>query len=119
MARLLGAWKVTLPGESFTWEPDEMMLGDWAACEDAFGGTFDEWVDAIDARSAKACQVLIWWLRNEKGVKVALDDVNIKIRQLVTEKIPNPEDEAAALPSVAATSEPSPDGVGQLETSTV
>jgi len=117
MAKLYGAWKVTLPGETFTWEPDEMMLADWAACEDAFGGTFDEWVEAVDDRGARACQVLIWWLRNKKGITIAVDDVDIKIRQLVTEKIPNPEDDAAASPSVAATSEPSPDGAGALATS--
>jgi hypothetical protein len=114
MAKLYGAWKVTLPGETFTWEPDEMMLSDWATVEDTFGGTFDEWIEAVDVRGARACQVLIWWLRNRKGITVAVDDVDIKIRQLVTEKISNPEGEAAASPSVAATSEPSPDGVGDL-----
>jgi hypothetical protein len=118
MGALLGTWKVTLPGESFTWEPDEMMLSDWAVAEDAYGGTFKEWIDAIDARNARACQVLIWWLRSKKGITVALDDVDFKIRQLETEKIPDPEDEAAASPSAAATSATSSNGAGDLVTST-
>lgn len=118
MAALLGAWKVTLPGETFTWEPDEMLLSEWAEVEEAYSGTFRDWVDAIDAREAKACQVLIWWLRRKKGIVLAVDDVDFKIRQLTTEPIPDPEAEAAASPSAAATSEPSPDGAGDLATST-
>jgi len=121
MSELVGTWTVTLPGETFTWEPDEMMLSEWADVEEAYGGTFMDWVNAIDAREAKACQVLIWWLRRRKGIDIDLDAVDFKIRQLTTTEIkdpPSPEDVAAASPSAAATSEPSPDAVGDLATST-
>jgi hypothetical protein len=115
---LLGAWKVTLPGESFTWEPDEMMLSEWAECEAAYGGTFKEWAIAINDREAKACRVLVWWLRRKKGIDLELADVDFKIRQLDVEPIPDPEDEAATSTSVAAISPTSSNGAGDLVTST-
>jgi hypothetical protein len=113
-----GAWKVTLPGETFTWEIDEMMLSEWAECAAKFGGTFEDWVAAVDDRDARACQVLIWFLRHKKGIDVALEDVDFKIRQLVTEQVKNPEGEAGTSTSVPADSQLSPDGVGDLATST-
>lgn len=118
MAELYGAWKVSLPNESYTFEPDEMLGTEWALVEDEYGGTFDDWIKAIDARSWSACQVLIWFLRRQNGTVIDRDKVDFKIRRLVTEKIPDPEDEAGTSPSVPATSEPSPDTATDPATST-
>ena len=119
MAQLYGGpYKITLPGETFTFEPDEMMLSDWATVEEEYGGTFDDWMTAINDRQARACRVLIWWLRGRKGIEVSLADVDFKVRQLTVELIPDPEDPAATSTSVAATSEPSSNGAGDLATST-
>jgi hypothetical protein len=123
MSKLYGGpYKVTLPGESFTWEPDEMMLSDWSTVEDHFGGTFDGWIDGINDRDAAACRVLIWWLRRRKGIELDLAAVDFKIRQLAVEPLKepaaDPEGEAATSTSVAATSEPSSNGAGDLATST-
>src|SRR5881628_2956917 len=96
MADLYGAWTVTLPGESYTWEPDDMLLSDWALVEEEFGGTFDEWVRGIDQRAAGACQVLIWFLRRQNGLVIDRSKVDFPIRQLSTVKVADlPEDEAA------------------------
>jgi len=118
VARLLGTWTVTLPGETFTWEPDEMMRSEWKQIHDEFGGTFEEWTAGIDARDPDACQVLIWWLRHLKGIDLERESVDFKIRMLKLEAIPDPEDVAVVTASTTATSEPSPDGAGDLVTST-
>lgn len=108
MAKMYGTWKVSLPGETFTWEPDEMLGSEWKLCKDEFGGDFEDWIRAIDARDADACQVLIWWLRSKKGIDLDRADVDFKIRQLVTEQTPDPEGEAVVPASTTATSEISP-----------
>jgi hypothetical protein len=119
MAKLYGAWKVTLPGETFTWEPDEMLGSEWGELAQRLGGmSFEDWVDGIDQRDFGPCRALIWFLRRRKGIDLDLADVDFKIRQMDTEKIPDPEDEAATSTSVAAISEPSPDGAGVLVTLT-
>jgi hypothetical protein len=120
MAQLYGGpYKITLPGETFTFEPDEMMLSDWSTVEDEYGGTFDAWMTAINDRQAAACRVLIWWLRARKGIELDLAAVDFKVRQLTVELIPDPEGEAATSTSVAAASEPSSNGAGDLVTSTL
>ena len=115
MADLYGAWTVSLPSETYTWKPDDMLLSDWAAVEEEFGGTFDEWVRGIDQRQADACQVLIWFLRRQSGLVIDRAKVDFPIRQLKTVQVTeDPEDEAATGTNGAATSEPSPDGAGDL-----
>lgn len=85
------AWKVTLPGEEYLFEPDEMLGSEWGAVEAESGLTFDEWVNAIDARKWVPCQVLVWFLRQKAGRQEERRDVDFKIRQLRTEMIPDPK----------------------------
>jgi hypothetical protein len=118
MTQLYGTWKVTLPGETCTREPDEMLGSEWKLCKDEFGGDFEDWVNGFVARDPDACQVLIWWLRSKKGINLDRVAVDFKIRQLVTEQIPDPEGEAVVPASTTATSETSSNGAGELVTST-
>lgn len=94
--RLYGQWSVRLPGEEYVWSPDDTTLGENLMIETETGGTFDEWVKAIDERRAVACQVLVWFLRRQAGRQEDRMAVDFPIRRLDVEKLGDADPEASA-----------------------
>lgn len=115
-----GTWKVTIPGEEYTWDIDATTVNELSLLEQETGGvTFKQWITDIDARKSTACQTLIWYLRRKNGQQMDRFSVDFPIFKLKTEKVELPEDPAASPSSDAATSVSSPDdSVLVLATST-
>lgn len=88
MAKLYGEWKVALPDESWDWFPDDMTVGESNLIETELDMSFDDWVDAIDARRAMACQVLVWFLKLKAGQNEERTSINFPIRRLELKRIP-------------------------------
>lgn len=102
-AKLFGTWTVTLPDETYTFEPDDITVGESLMLEQELdGATFDDWLVAIDERRAVPCQVLIWFLRRKAGRQEDRMGVEFPIRRLSLTKV---EDDPDPDPNVSADSE--------------
>lgn len=86
-----GTWKVSLPGEEYTFEPDQILGSECLAIENEAGVSFEEWLIEIDKVKAIACQVLVWFLRQKAGIQEVRRDVDFKIRQLRLVRVPDPK----------------------------
>lgn len=107
--KALGRWEVTLPGESYVWEPDEVTVAECLMLETESGLTFPQWILAIDDERAEACQILVWFLRHKAGRQEDRFAVDFPLRKLeireIGEEGDDPEGSAGSGP---ATEQPSP-----------
>lgn len=101
-----GRWKVTLPGEEYVFEPDEMLASEWGMVETELGMPFRDWLNAIDRREFTATQGLVWFLRYKAGRQMHRSEVDFKIRQVTLTQLPK-DPEADTENSEPATSSPS------------
>jgi hypothetical protein len=90
--KLYGAWRVTLPDESYLFEPDEMLGSEWSLIETELGMSFEQWVSEINEARFVACQGLVWFLRRKAGRLEDRMAVDFKIRQLVLAREPDPKE---------------------------
>jgi len=102
--RLYGRWRVALPDEEWTWEPDEVTLGECLMIEGEHGGSFDDWVRQVGDGRAEACQVLVWFLRRKAGQQVDRASVDFPIRKLTITYV-EPESDGESDPEAGAPSE--------------
>lgn len=122
--RAFGRWQVTLPGEEYVWEPDEVTLGECRTIEAEAGCTYMQWITRIgDADRANplaatadqvsdACQVLIWFLRLKAGQQQERAAVDFPIRKLEIRQLTDDgedDDPEASAGSEPATSPTSPE----------
>lgn len=118
--RLYGPWKVTLPGEEYLWEPDEMDGPECYAVEQELVGTpwetFEAWAGGVGSGLWVPCQTLVWFLRHKAGQPSERRDVTFKLRQL--DVIQAPKAEEGDEPSETDGSPPSPDSGSAPVTST-
>ena len=95
--------KVTIPGEEYLWDPDDMMLSEQRLIESELPkDSFSQFLDGIDERRADECQVLVWFLRRKAGNQMDRHAVDFPIRRLTIEVLP----EAIPDPEAPAGSEP-------------
>lgn len=94
-----GVWKVTLPDQEFTWEPDEATVSDCYEIARESGQAYEDWINSIDQRDPLACQVLIWFLLRQKGEQLDRAGIDFKLRQLDTERVPVPKGRASKTPA--------------------
>lgn len=104
--RQYGVFQVTLPGEEYVFEPDEMMASEWGMVETELGMSFDDWLDAFDRRDFTATQGLVWFLRYKAGQQMHRSEVDFKIRQVDVTRLPK-DPEADTESSEPDTSSPS------------
>ena len=105
-----GRWDVTLPGERYTWEPDEVTVGECLMLEAEAESSYDQWIRDVGNNRAVACQILVWFLRRKEGRQEDRAAVDFPIRKLeITELVGDADPEASA-GSEPATSSPSSTG---------
>ena len=111
MALLTGDLKVTLPGEEYIWQPDEMTLGEMSMCLDQeLGGmTFADWMRGIINNQPIPCQVLVWYLRLKAGRQEDRTSVNFPIRKLDVDLVPKDEPNSSNSDPSTSDSSPEPD----------
>ena len=118
--RLYGEWKVTIPGEEFTFQPDEMTGPDCYMVEQELEGTpweaFDAWILGISEDRWVPCQTLIWFLRTKAGQQVDRRSVDFPLRKMQMTKVPKDEPDTEL--SETNGSDPSPSSESDPDIST-
>lgn len=106
VSKRYGTWKVDLPDESYTWEPDDMLFSECnLVLTELAGRTFDEWIQGIDDRDPTACQVLVWFLRLKAGKPEDRMGLDFPLRQLDLVQVP--KDKTNSEPTESSTSDTS------------
>lgn len=80
-------WRVTLDGDTWDFDPEDLTLDQMIAIEDETGTSVDEWISAVNRGMARGFKVLIWWLR---GRETPSDSVNIRVGDLRLETVVRP-----------------------------
>lgn len=68
----------------WTFDPDDVLRSEATAVEKAYGASWEEWINALRIKNAKARTVLIWHLLKSDGhPKLRFDDVpDFRMRQV-------------------------------------
>lgn len=71
----------------WTFDPDDVLRSEAAAIEKAYGASWEEWINALRIKNAKARTVLIWHLLKGDGhAKLRFDDTpDFRMRQVVVQ----------------------------------
>lgn len=108
--KAFGRWQVTLPDESYVWEPDEVLLGECLMIEREAGTSYDQWISDVASNRAVACQVLVWFLRRKAGkpqeerIGVEFPIRKLDITEIVEEAGEDPEASAGSEPATESPS---------------
>ena len=96
---LMGRWQVTLPNdEKHVFEPDEITNNEWRALQGYLDGmSFTAWLNGINNRDPKPCDVLVWFLRHKAGDTQDILAMDYPIRRLDVELIQDGETDPEAL----------------------
>jgi hypothetical protein len=104
--RKYGRWSVTLPGETYTWEPDAVTLGEQLMLQVEATSSYQNWIGDVGNEDAEACQILVWFLRRKAGRQEDRLSIDFPIRELDLEQIAEQvDDPEAPAPSEGATSD--------------
>lgn len=98
--KVYGKWTVTLPGESYIYDPDNMLGSVWAQMENDLGITYQEFNRGLAGvnKTFRPCQWLIWYLRRQAGRDEDLLAVDFPLIQMQLEEIEEGEAPAADTP---------------------
>lgn len=75
-------------GEVRTWifDPDDVLRSEATAIEKAYGGPWEQWINSLRVRDAKARGVLIWHLMKQDHPRLKFEDTpDFRMRQVKVE----------------------------------
>jgi hypothetical protein len=72
--------------KTWTFDPDDVLRSEATAIEKAYGSSWEEWINALRIRNAKARTVLVWHLLRQDHPKLKFDDTpDFRMRQVKVE----------------------------------
>lgn len=75
------------PVRTWTFDPDDLLRSEAQAIEKAYGGPWEQFINSLRVKDAKARTVLMWHLLKQDHPKLKFDDTpDFRMRQMVVEQ---------------------------------
>jgi hypothetical protein len=72
--------------KNWTFDPDDVLRSEATAIEKAYGESWEQWINALRIKNAKARTVLLWHLLKADHPKLRFDDTpDFRMRQMKVE----------------------------------